>query len=575
MSITYHDRTLGEILVEEGLISQAELARILGERENATEPLGDLLIRLGRLTDKDKARCTGKQIGVPFVDLARRELDPNVARMVTHGLALRLKALPIERSDTALSVAMANPLDITAIDELEAQTGMEIDPVIATEDDIREAIFRTFGAYDDLGELVGAAVRGIDPNEIRVSEEEEQTDAEVTLSELREMSEGAPVVRLVNAIVTRAIASRASDIHVEPERSRVRIRFRVDGLLQEAMVMPKDLQFPFISRLKIMANMDIAERRAPQDGRLTLLTPQGEFDFRLSTYPSIYGENVVIRILDKSAGRIALEGLGMQPDTRTRMYELIHRPYGMILTCGPTGSGKTTTLYACLNALNSVERHIITIEDPVEYQLAGVVQGNVNPKAGITFATGLRTIVRQDPDVILVGEIRDAETARIAVEAALTGHLVLSTIHANDSAGAITRLVDMGVEPFLVASALMATVAQRLVRLTCQRCAMPYTPDPELVESLSCGDLLRAEDFRFMRGVGCESCGRQGYRGRTGVYELLEVNAEVQRLILAQAPAAEIKAAALFGGGTLRDAAARKIRQGLTTPDEVVRITIA
>ena len=575
MSVTYQDRTFSEILVEEGLVSSAEIARILGQRESATEPLGDLLVRLEILTDKDKARCVGKQNGIPFVDLTKREMLPDIARRVPHMLAMRLRAVPIEQSDTALSVAMANPLDITAIDELQAHTGMDIDAVIATEEDIRDAIFRTFGAYDDLGEIVGAAVSGIDPEDVRVNDEEAQEEASYSLVQLKELSEGAPVVRLVNAIVTRAIAGRASDIHIEPERSRVRVRFRVDGLLQEAMIMPKDLQYPFVSRLKIMASMDIAERRAPQDGRMTLVTPQGEFDMRLSSFPALYGENIVIRLLDKNAGRIGLDRLGMQPELLGRVQEIVRRPHGMFLACGPTGSGKTTTLYATLNSLNSVERNIMTIEDPVEYQVAGIIQGNVNPKAGVTFATGLRTLVRQDPDVILVGEIRDAETARIAVEAALTGHMVFSTIHANDAAGAVTRLIDMGVEPFLVASALVATLAQRLVRLICPKCAVVYSPSAELVTKLGCNDLLSDPHFQFRRGAGCEGCSRSGFKGRMGVYELMEVDESVQRLILAQASSQEIKEAAFRRSTTLRDDAVMKIRQEMTTPEEVVRVTTA
>ncbi len=534
MFSTYHDRTFSDILIEEGLITPGELARVLGEREDLTEPLGDLLVRQGILTEKEKARCLGKQMGIPFVDLAQREADPGAARLIPHRLALRLRALPIERSDTAVSVAMANPLDLTAIDEIHAHTGLEIDPVIAAQEDIREAILRAFGVDDDLEELVGEAVRGLDPGEIEVREEAEEP--EVSLRPLTETSEGAPVVRLVNAIITRAIARRASDIHIEPERRRVRVRFRVDGMLQEAALLPRELQESFVSRLKIMAAMDIAERRMPQDGRFTLLTPQGEYDFRLSTFPSLFGENVVIRILDRNAGRITLPNIGMLPDTLARLQEIILRPYGMVLACGPTGSGKTTTMYACLNAINSVERNIMTIEDPVEYQVAGIIQGNVNPKAGITFANGLRTLVRQDPDVILVGEIRDSETAHIAVEAALTGHLVLSTIHANDAAGAIIRLMDMGVAPFLVASALAATLAQRLLRLTCAQCAAPYAPDAALLEALGCADLLYAADFRFQRGAGCDACSKTGYRGRTAAHELLEVTEAVQRLILAYPP---------------------------------------
>jgi type IV pilus assembly protein PilB len=571
----YQERSFSEILVEEGLIAASDLGQILGRRDDSTEPIGDLLIRLGVINEKDKARCIGKQIGVPFVDLARRELDPNVVRLIPHRIAQRLHALPIERSDTAVSVAMLNPLDITAIDELQAHMGLAVDPCIAGEEDIREAVFRAFGAYDDLGELVGEAVRGIDPNDIKLDSDAVEPETEVSFHQLKEMSEGAPVVRLVNAIITRAIACRASDIHVEPERHRVRIRFRVDGVLQEAMIMPKDLQYAFLSRIKIIASMDIAERRLPQDGRLTLRTPQGEFDFRLSTFPSLYGENLVIRILDRNAGRIGLRDLGLQADMFACIQSLISLPHGMILTCGPTGSGKTTTLYACINMLNSVERNIMTVEDPVEYQVAGIIQGNVNVKAGITFATGLRTLVRQDPDVILVGEIRDGETARIAVEAALTGHLVLSTIHSNDAASAITRLIDMGVEPFLVSSALVAALAQRLVRVICPRCAARYAPSPLHLETLGCQDLAERDDFDFRRGVGCDHCSRSGYKGRTGVYELLEVTEEIQRLIVARASSRDIRSAALTTNRSLRDDAVMKIRDGITTVEEVVRTTVA
>jgi type IV pilus assembly protein PilB len=575
MSFTYQDRTFSEILIEEGLISSAEIAKILGERESTTEPLGDLLVRLRLLTEKDKARCVGKQNGFPFVDLARTELLPEVSRTIPHSLSMRLRCIIIERSDSALSVAMANPFDISAIDELHVYTGLDIDPVIATEEDIRESIFRTFGAYDDLGEIVGEAIKGTDPSDLRFSEVEAEQETAYSLVKLKEISEGTPVVRLVNAIITRAIAGRASDIHIEPERGRLRVRYRVDGLLQEAMIMPKDLQNPFISRLKIMASMDIAERRVPQDGRLTLISPQGEFDFRLSTFPSLYGENVVIRILDKKSGRISLDKLGLEDTLYNRLQRLIARPHGMVLACGPTGSGKTTTLYSILNTLNSIERNIMTIEDPVEYQVPGIIQGNVNVKAGVTFATGLRTLVRQDPDVILVGEIRDEITARIATEAALTGHLVFSTIHANDAAGAVTRLIDMGIEPFLVASALAATLAQRLVRVLCPVCQTVYKPNAEILEGLGCASLLEDPGFTFRRGAGCEACGRSGYKGRAGVYELMEIDDDIQRLILARASSHELRAVAFRTENTLRDDAIIKLRRGITTADEVVRVTLA
>jgi type IV pilus assembly protein PilB len=487
---------------------------------------------------------------------------------------VRLLAIPVERSEVAVSVAMANPLDVNALDELNELTGLEIDPMIATQDDIRESIFRVFGAYDDLGELIGEAVRGIDPNELRVAEEDQEPNVELSLNELREMVEGAPVIRLVNALIARAIASRASDIHIEPENRRVRVRFRVDGLLQEAMIIPKDLQYSLISRVKIMANMDIAERRAPQDGRITLVTQQGEYDFRISTYPSIFGEKIVIRILDKNAARVGIGKLGFQPAIQQKFESMIQKPYGMIITCGPTGSGKTTTLYAALNALNSVERHIITIEDPVEYQLAGIVQGNVNEKAGVTFAAGLRTILRQDPDVVLVGEIRDRETAQIAIEAALTGHLVLSTLHATDAAGAVARLSDMGIEPFLIAGSLLGVCGQRLARQICPKCQTSYEPQAHLLEELGVPAVL-PPGFEFVKGRGCEYCNRSGYRGRTGIYELMELSPEVQRAILTNASSSEIREIAMGQNMmTMREDAIQKVLDGITTCEEVARVTL-
>lgn len=578
MIATYHDQSLGDILIAEGLITPAALSRILGERENATEPLGDLLVRLGVLSPKDRARCVGHQVGVPFFDLSQRSLDTEVVNLITHNMAARLLAIPVERSATGLSIAMANPMDIAALDELRAHTGLEIDPVIAPEEDIRDRIHALFGTYDDLGELVDEAAGAsekLDKSERGDPADEDDNPLTVSFSELKELSVRSPVIRLVNSIFSRAISRRASDIHINPEKGRVRVRFRVDGMLQEVITMPKNVQSPFLSRLKIMAGMDIAERRAPQDGRISLLLPQGEYDFRVSSYPSLYGENIVVRILDKKAARVELDKTGMQTGILARLQELIHRPHGMILVCGPTGSGKTTSLYACLNALNSADRNIMTIEDPVEYQLPGIVQGNVNPKAGVTFASGLRTLVRQDPDVILVGEIRDAETARIAIEAALTGHLVLSTIHANDAAGAITRLIDMGVEPFLVASALVATLAQRLVRMVCPRCAVSYRPETALLRFLGCETAGTDPGLQFRKGNGCDSCNRTGYKGRTGIHELMEVTGDVQRLILAHASSQEIQKIAMQDRPTLRDDAILKLLQGQTTPEEVARVTIA
>ncbi len=563
--------TLTSVLLDEGLITPKELDAALAMRTDVGEDIGEFLVRLGMISERDRVRCVGIQHGIQFVELSGKQLDPEVAKLIPHSMALRHKAIPIERSQDILKVAMANPLDVQAVDDIAQVTGLEPLPLIAVEDEILEAIFTCFGAAGDVSDIIVEAIKDADA-EVKVREEEpEETEANV--AELKDLAGGAPVVRLVNALIARAIAERASDIHIEPEASRVRVRLRIDGILHEVMTIPKDLQSPVISRIKVMAGMDVAERRAPQDGRITLIARPQEYDFRISTYPAVHGENVVIRVLEKSAAQITLDKLGLQPDVAEQFTRMIHAPYGMILTCGPTGAGKTTTLYAALNMINTVERNIITIEDPVEYQLPGVVQANVNRKAGLTFATGLRTMVRQDPDVILVGEIRDSETAEIAVEAALTGHLVLSTLHANDSAGAAARLIDMQVEPFLVASSIIGLLSQRLVRTVCPRCAAPFRPSDELIRQLNLG--ISAADLEgAMKGTGCEQCGRTGYKGRTGIYELLKMDDDIRSAIIARSSAATIRQIAIEKGmRTLRQDALDKVKAGLTTIEEVIRVT--
>ena len=562
------DRSIGEIFIEEGYIPREELLRVLAEREDTLEPLGDLLVRLGRITEKQKLKCMGLQMGVPFVDLAHMEIEEDAPRIIPHAIAIRLLAIPIEKTAAAASVAMVNPLDLTAIDELSSLTNLDIDPLLATEEDVRDAIFRCFGAYDDLGELVGEAVRGVDPDGLKVAGVEEEEER-VNVVELKEVVEGAPVVKLANALMIRAIQMRASDIHIEPHQRRVRVRFRIDGLLQEVMVIPKDLQHPLISRIKILANLDIAERRIPQDGRCTLIAPQGQFDFRVSTFPSVFGENVVIRILDKNAATIDLNRLGLSDSAMAKLQARLVEPQGLIMVTGPTGSGKTTTLYSSLHYINKIFRNIITIEDPVEYQLDGIVQGNVNVRAGVTFATGLRSILRQDPDVILVGEVRDGETAAIAVESALTGHLVLTSLHANDAASSITRLIDMGIEPFLLGSSVTCSVAQRLVRVICPKCQEIYSPDVETLDLIG----LPANGV-YRKGKGCDYCAKTGFRGRTGVYEILEVTSEIRRMIVAGRHSSEIREEAERGGmAGLRHDAREKVLSGITTVEEVLRVT--
>ncbi|MCC7434631.1 MAG: Flp pilus assembly complex ATPase component TadA [Methanoregulaceae archaeon] len=562
------DRSLSDIFLEEGYVTQAELQQILASRDDTTESVGDLLVRMRKITEKQKLKCVGLQMGVPFIDLARTEIEHDAARVIPHATAVRLLAIPIEKTESAASVAMVNPLDLSALDELQSVTGLDIDPMLATEEDVRDAIFRSFGAYDDLGEIVGEAVRGVDTDGVTIQSPDEDEE-QVNVIELKEVVEGAPVIKLANALLTRAISMRASDVHIEPQQRRVRVRFRVDGLLIEVMVVPKDLQHALISRIKIMASLDIAERRIPQDGRCTLVSPQGAYDFRVSTFPSVFGENVVIRILDKQSATIDLAKLGMAGEALDILRAKIEEPQGMVLVTGPTGSGKTTTLYASVHHLNAIYRNIMTVEDPVEYQLDGIIQGNVNPKAGVTFAAGLRSILRQDPDVILVGEIRDGETASIAIEAALTGHLVLSSLHANDSASALTRLVDMGIEPFLLASSMTCSVAQRLLRTNCPKCIELYAPDPHLLVQLGLPD-----DTVYRRGRGCEYCGKTGFRGRSGIYEVLDITSDIRRMVLSGVHATEIhRAAAAAGMRTLREDAADRVSQGLTTVEEVMRVT--
>ncbi len=565
------ESSLTSVLLEQNVISHSELDRALALRNDVGEDIGNFLVRLGMISELDRVRCVGMQNGIQFIDLSETEIDTETARLVPHAVALRHKAIPIGASQDLIRVAMVNPLDVSAIDDIARETGLEPLPMIAIEDQVLEAIFKCFGAAGDVSDIIVEAIKDAD-GDVKVREEEPD-EVETNVADLKDISSGAPIVRLVNAMIGRAIAERASDIHIEPEAGRVRVRLRVDGLLREIMTVPKDLQSPVISRIKVMAGMDVAERRTPQDGRITLIAKPQEYDFRISTYPGVHGENVVMRVLEKSAIQIDLDKLGLRPEVARAYEKLVYAPYGMILACGPTGAGKTTSLYAALNLINTVERKIITIEDPVEYQLPGVIQANVNRKADLTFATGLRTIVRQDPDVIMVGEIRDSETAEIAVEAALTGHLVLSTLHANDAAGAIARLIDMQIEPFLVASSLLGLVSQRLVRTVCPKCATPFVPNEDIMAQLGL-PVSSQELSGAVKGAGCENCGRLGYKGRAGIYELMRIDDDIRAAVISRQSAAQIREIARGKGmTTLREDAILKVKDGITTIEEVIRVT--
>jgi len=563
-------RDLGELLVEDQMITQRQLEKALEKQKKTNEPLQKILVAMGYVSEKDITEVIGKQMGVEFVDLDVKELDPELSRSIPEHLAQRYKVIPVAQHDNKLVLAMVDPLNVIAIDDIRLITGFDIEPVIATEDSILKAINRQFGVTD-LAE-VQETVKDLSAQDFGGLEVDEEVEEEVSLDKLKELVDEAPIVRVVNLIISQAINDKASDIHVEPEAKSVRVRYRVDGVLHDVMSPPKHIQAPMVSRIKIMANLDIAERRIPQDGKIHLRHDNREFDLRVSTLPTIHGEKVVMRILDKSSVMLGLNKLGFMPDTQAPFEGVVEKPYGMILVTGPTGSGKSTTLYSCLNKLNTGDKNIITVEDPVEYQLPGVNQVQVNEKAGLTFASALRCFLRQDPDIIMVGEIRDTETARIAIEAALTGHLVLSTLHTNDAPGAITRLIEMGVEPFLVASSVIGVLAQRLARLICPNCKESYVPPLESVRKFGMSAFTDSE-IAFYRGRGCDHCKLTGYRGRTGIFELLTITDRVRSLILQRASTAEIRQTAIEEGmKTMQDDGLRKVLEGYTTIEECLRV---
>ena len=548
---------IGQVLVEAGLITPSQLDRALEEQRRSGERLGKVIIDLGWATPYDIAQALSRQLGLEFVSLADTLLDEQTLSRVPEHLARRHSVIPVREEDGTLVLGMVDPLDIVAIDDLRRFTGLDIQPAVITPEDFQRAIVQ----YPALGGAVDQMLAEIRPAE---------AEPEETADRLRAVAEDAPIVRLANLIIVQAIRQGASDIHVEPQETRVRIRYRIDGALYPVMTPPKHIQAALVSRFKIMANMNIAERRLPQDGRIEMKVDNKDIDLRVSTIPTVWGEKVVMRILDKSGAFVGIEKLGLLPEDHRRFEAIISRPYGIILITGPTGSGKTTTLYAILNRLNRTEVNITTIEDPVEYQLPGIAQVQINPKAGLTFASGLRAFLRQDPDIIMVGEIRDEETARIAIHAALTGHLVLSTIHTNDAPGALPRLIDMGIEPFLVSSSVVGVIAQRLVRVLCQRCKAPYDPKPELVRRVG---LDPHGGATFYKPVGCEFCNHIGYKGRTGIFEIMPVDESIKGLLVKHATSSQIKEVAVAAGmRTLQQDGVAKVLSGITSLEEVLRV---
>jgi type IV pilus assembly protein PilB len=574
-------KKLEEYLLEKGYLKKEQLEEALKvQRQTRSPDLGRILIDLGFVGEREVVEAQAQELGLRFVDLDREGVDSSAVNVVPERIARNHTVIPYKKEGNVLYLAMANPNNIPAQDDVRMVSGCRVVPVLAVRGAIEDAIQKAYGSGGEGGNgasatrMIAASMRGDiskaiaeagASREIRVEEEDEQAAVQV--------AEQAPIIRLANALIHQAIVDRASDIHVEPQPRGVRIRYRIDGVLHEVMTIPKNLQAPLISRYKIMSEMNIAERRLPQDGRIGVRHAGKEYDLRVSSIPTPFGEKIAMRILDKTSILIGLDKLGFTPDVQAQVEELISQPNGMFLSTGPTGAGKTTTQYSILHKLNSVERNIITIEDPIEYQLTGVAQVQVNRKAGLGFANALRHFLRQDPDIIMVGEMRDLETAEIAIEASLTGHLVLSTLHTNDAPSAVMRMVDMGVEPYLISATVIGVLAQRLGRRVCTECKEPY--------EVRAADLRRFgfrvenpdEIVTLYRGRGCEACKFTGFRGRIGIFELMRVNAEIAELIVRRAPLADIKEAAKANGmKELREDGLIKILQGITTPEEVMRV---
>ena len=560
-------------------ISAADQFRVFDEKRRSGKRFLDLLPSLSLGFQTELLKLMSEFYEIPFVDLdAHAAPDPELLKAIPEKLIRHFKALPIDRTADTVTVAVADPTDVVVVDRLGQYAKCEIIPAFASPEALDRAIDRALGPLDTLGQAIkgaggtqakgvgGDRASGVKPAPVSTAMSVDQAPST------------AQTVEVVNTIIEKAVETRASDIHLEPTADAFRVRYRVDGVLYDyESPPPKSMEASVISRLKIMANLDIAERRLPQDGRIPYHTKDKEVNLRISTFPTIYGENVVIRVLDMGGSVLTLEQIGLIPDLEKKFERLVHQAYGMILVTGPTGSGKTTTLYAALGKVNSVERHIITLEDPVEYRMERVRQSQVDPKSGLTFARGLRSIMRQDPDVIMVGEIRDLETAQIAIQAALTGHFVFSTLHTNDAAAAMTRLMDMGVEPFLISSSVLCVVAQRLVRQLCTSCRKPYQPDGALLKRLKLDELLPSEKLSkvtFYDHAGCGRCKQTGYQGRAGIFEVLVPNDEMRRMIVRKDSAEAIRKVAIQQGmKTLQQDGLLKAFHGFTTLDEVFRVT--
>jgi len=551
-------KRLGDLLIDTGWITQLQLENALETQKKSGKRLGKVLIDLNYVAEDAMIQVLEFQLGVPHVNLSNMCIMPAVAALIPVALAERHQIIPIKKSGKKITLAMVDPTNFFAIDDVRMVSGFDVEAVIATEKDVLQAIRESYGVQD----LVDKAVNQMRPDETQVSTTMQTAD-------------DAPIISLVNSFISQAIKDVASDIHIEPQEKALRVRFRIDGMLREIGSFPRDIHAAIVARIKIISEMDIAEKRIPQDGRIKVREAGRDVDVRVSTLPTIMGEKVVMRLLDQKAVILDINKLGFSPGNKAIYQKLYSQSYGMILVTGPTGSGKTTTLYSTLTTVNSPSKNIITLEDPVEYRLAGINQVQVNPKTGLTFANGLRSMLRQDPNIVLIGEIRDGETADIAIRAALTGHLVFSTLHTNDAAGAITRLLDMNVEPFLVASSVLGVVAQRLVRVVCQECKTGYQPEPDSLERIFVGALPN-EALTLYRGIGCSRCSNNGYRGRMAIHEVMPITAKLREAINRKASSDEISSIAISQGMvTMRQDGIQKALAGLTDIQEVMRVAYA
>ncbi len=554
-------KQLGDILLDGGHVTSEQLGHATEEQRRLGRSLGRVLVDLGMLSEGQLVAALATQIGLKFVDLSDYPVDGSAVSRVPDAVCRRHHALPIGYEDDKLVVAMADPANVFALDDIRSMTGLEVRAVVATKGDVLAAINRYHRGDDEMDELSSA---------ISVGAEDEDD-----LSRVTEVVEDAPIVKFVNLLITQAIQDRASDIHVEPAEKDLRVRFRIDGVLHEVMRSPKSITSGVTSRLKIMADINIAERRIPQDGRLSVTSNGKKIDLRVATLPTVWGEKIVMRILDNSTAMLKLSDLGFGEQNYDTYAKSFTKPYGMILVTGPTGSGKSTTLYATLNIVSKPEVNVITVEDPVEYRLAGINQVQANAKAGLTFAAALRSILRSDPDIVLLGEIRDQETAHIAIEAALTGHLVLSTLHTNDAPSAIVRLTEMGIEPFLVGSALDCVLAQRLARKLCEKCKEPYVATRESLAEMRFPWSPDEPPPTLYRPMGCSACSKTGYKGRIALHEVMAVSEEIERLAVEHASTLAIAKCALDQGMvTLRSDGLAKVARGLTSMEEILRVVV-